>query len=140
MWRSPASYLSRPRKRTDLAARADPPQGRRLRPPGGRPAATARARTPRSRHSTRPRRAEDPAAAALGPHPSSGGHGRRSPSCLRAQRQALALAYFGGYTQSQIAELTGVPLGTVKTRTFSAMRRLRLRLAPLANLAADGSR
>jgi RNA polymerase sigma factor (sigma-70 family) len=55
------------------------------------------------------------------------------------QRQALALAYFGGYTQSQIAELTGVPLGTVKTRTFSAMRRLRLRLAPLANLAADGS-
>jgi RNA polymerase sigma factor (sigma-70 family) len=55
------------------------------------------------------------------------------------QRQALALAYFGGYTQSQIAELTGVPLGTVKTRTFSAMRRLRLRLAPLANLAGEGS-
>lgn len=48
------------------------------------------------------------------------------------QRQALTLAYFGGYTQSQIAELTGVPLGTVKTRMFVAMRRLRLRLAPLA--------
>lgn len=44
------------------------------------------------------------------------------------QRQALALAYFGGYTQSEIAELTDVPLGTVKTRTFAAMRRLRLRL------------
>jgi RNA polymerase sigma factor (sigma-70 family) len=55
------------------------------------------------------------------------------------QRQALALAYFGGYSQSQIAELTGVPLGTVKTRTFSAMRRLRLRLAPLANLTVEGS-
>jgi RNA polymerase sigma factor (sigma-70 family) len=48
------------------------------------------------------------------------------------QRQAVALAYFGGYTQSQIAELTGVPLGTVKTRTFAAMRRLRGRLASLA--------
>jgi RNA polymerase sigma-70 factor (ECF subfamily) len=49
------------------------------------------------------------------------------------QRRALTLAYFGGYTQSQIAELTGVPLGTVKTRTLAAMRRLRLRLAPLAS-------
>ena len=56
-----------------------------------------------------------------------------------AQRQALALAYFGGYTQAEIAELTSVPLGTVKTRTFSAMRRLRLRLAPLASLPEEGS-
>jgi RNA polymerase sigma factor (sigma-70 family) len=50
-----------------------------------------------------------------------------------AQRHAVALAYFGGYTQPEIAELTGVPLGTVKTRTFHAMRRLRLTLAPLAS-------
>ena len=57
-----------------------------------------------------------------------------------AQRQSVTLAYFGGYTQSQIAELTGVPLGTVKTRTFSAMRRLRLRLAPLAGTPGEGSR
>jgi RNA polymerase sigma-70 factor (ECF subfamily) len=55
------------------------------------------------------------------------------------QRHALALAYFGGYTQREIAELTGVPLGTVKTRTFSAMRRLRLRLAPLGNIAEEGA-
>ena len=48
------------------------------------------------------------------------------------QRHTVALAYFGGYTQPEIAELTGVPLGTVKTRTFTAMRRLRLTLAPLA--------
>ena len=69
--------------------------------------------------------------------------GPRCSSCPSAQRQALALAYFGGYTQSQIAELTGVPLGTVKTRMFTAMRRLRLRLAPLAPVASlpgEGSR
>ncbi len=57
-----------------------------------------------------------------------------------AQRQALTLAYFGGYTQSQIAELTGAPLGTVKTRMLSAMRRLRLRLAPLAGQPQEGAR
>jgi RNA polymerase sigma factor (sigma-70 family) len=56
-----------------------------------------------------------------------------------AQRQALTLAYFGGYTQTQIAALTGVPLGTVKTRMFTAMRRLRLRLAALASLPGEGA-
>jgi RNA polymerase sigma-70 factor, ECF subfamily len=55
-----------------------------------------------------------------------------------AQREALALAYFGGYTQTEIAKLTGVPLGTVKTRTLAAMRRLRTRLAPLASLPEEG--
>ena len=48
------------------------------------------------------------------------------------QRHALALAYFGGYTQREIAQLTGVPLGTVKTRMFAAMRRLQVRLATVA--------
>lgn len=41
------------------------------------------------------------------------------------QRELLLLAYYGGYTQSEIAGLTGVPLGTVKSRTLSAMRKLR---------------
>jgi RNA polymerase sigma-70 factor (ECF subfamily) len=44
------------------------------------------------------------------------------------QRQVLELAYFRGYTQSRIAEETGVPLGTVKTRTLAAMRKLRAAL------------
>jgi RNA polymerase sigma-70 factor (ECF subfamily) len=53
------------------------------------------------------------------------------------QRHALALAYFGGYTQREIAQLTGAPLGTVKTRMFAAMRRLQLRLAPLDDLPGE---
>jgi RNA polymerase sigma-70 factor (ECF subfamily) len=47
------------------------------------------------------------------------------------QRQALVLAYFGGYTQREVAALTGVPLGTVKTRTLTAMRKLKDVLAYL---------
>jgi RNA polymerase sigma-70 factor, ECF subfamily len=33
--------------------------------------------------------------------------------------------YFEGRSQSQIAERTGLPLGTVKSRTLLAMKRLR---------------
>jgi RNA polymerase sigma-70 factor (ECF subfamily) len=43
----------------------------------------------------------------------------------REQSQALTLAFFGGYTHSQIAELLGQPLGTVKTRLRLAMQKLR---------------
>lgn len=50
----------------------------------------------------------------------------------QAQRQPLALAYFGGYTQQEIADLIGVPLGTVKARIYAAMRQLEPRLAALA--------
>ena len=45
------------------------------------------------------------------------------------QRQVLALAYFGGHTQREIAVLMGVPLGTVKSRMFTAVQRLRSLLA-----------
>lgn len=41
------------------------------------------------------------------------------------QRQVLELAFYNGLTQSEIAEQTGIPLGTVKTRTLLAMKKLR---------------
>ena len=46
-----------------------------------------------------------------------------------AQRAVLERMYFDGRSQSQIAEETGLPLGTVKSRTLLGMRRLRAALA-----------
>jgi RNA polymerase sigma factor (sigma-70 family) len=45
------------------------------------------------------------------------------------QRAILERMYFDGMSQSQIAEETGLPLGTVKSRTLLGMRRLRAALA-----------
>jgi RNA polymerase sigma factor (sigma-70 family) len=47
------------------------------------------------------------------------------------QRRVLELMYFGGLSQSQVAERLSVPLGTVKSRTLLGMRRLRGVLARL---------
>jgi RNA polymerase sigma factor (sigma-70 family) len=60
--------------------------------------------------------------------------GALSPS----QREALTLAYYGGYTQREVAALTGAPLGTVKTRMLSGMRRLKQELGEGASI--DGPR
>jgi RNA polymerase sigma-70 factor (ECF subfamily) len=45
-----------------------------------------------------------------------------------AHAQVIRLAQDEGLTQSQIAERLGLPLGTVKTRTFHGMRALRTAL------------
>ena len=57
-----------------------------------------------------------------------------------AQREALELAYFGGLTQQEIAERTGAPLGTVKSRMrlgLLAMRRVLV--GDTGRLAADAA-
>lgn len=48
-----------------------------------------------------------------------------------AQREAIELAYYGGYSQTEIASMTGSPLGTVKGRTRLAMRSLAAALGRL---------
>jgi RNA polymerase sigma-70 factor (ECF subfamily) len=54
-----------------------------------------------------------------------------------AQREALVLAYFGGYTQREIAGLTDTPLGTVKTRMLVGMKRLKDGLDGIQTSAPD---
>jgi RNA polymerase sigma-70 factor (ECF subfamily) len=55
------------------------------------------------------------------------------------QREALELGYYGGLSQTEIAERTGQPLGTVKTRMRLALQKLRSQLQVLRSEGVGGS-
>ena len=52
------------------------------------------------------------------------------------QSEVIGLAYFGGFTHSEIAEMLGMPLGTVKGRMRLGLEKIRLTLAE--RMGADG--
>jgi RNA polymerase sigma-70 factor (ECF subfamily) len=55
------------------------------------------------------------------------------------KREAVVLAYWGGYTQREIAVMTSTPLGTIKTRTRDALRELAAAFADTAQAAQGQS-
>ena len=60
---------------------------------------------------------------------------RTALDCLPPdQRQVIELAYFGGFSQAQIAETLGLPAGTVKGRMRLALRKLRIALGEPAGV------
>ena len=54
---------------------------------------------------------------------------RALESLPAAEREVIELAYWSGLSQSEVAEFLAIPLGTVKTRTRSALSRLAAELA-----------
>jgi RNA polymerase sigma factor (sigma-70 family) len=56
-----------------------------------------------------------------------------------AQRRLLELAYYGGLTQCEIAVELDLPLGTIKSRTFTALSRLRSLLEEREGVASERS-
>jgi RNA polymerase sigma-70 factor (ECF subfamily) len=72
------------------------------------------------------RRPDEPDAAALGIQSALAGSVREELGSLPAeQHEVLKLAYYGGFTHHEIAEMLKLPLGTVKSRMRLGLERLR---------------
>ena len=84
---------------------------------------------------------EEAAAENLRPEPDDGGRGVRSlehrplhqalQTLSDTERQVILLAYYHDLTYREIAETLGIPLGTVKSRMYCGVMRLRKILIPL---------
>lgn len=55
------------------------------------------------------------------------------------QQKIIELAYVKQFTQSEIARTLGVPLGTIKTRLYQALKKLKVELADMGIVEAEGS-
>ena len=60
-----------------------------------------------------------------------------SAHCPSDQRRVVELAYFGGFTHEQIAEMLGAPLGTVKGRMRLALEKMRASIDPEGGAAVS---
>ena len=61
---------------------------------------------------------------------------RRWMGCRRSSGRSVRLAYFRGFTHSEIASELAIPMGTVKTRLRLAFDKLRTSLAPIKDWIA----
>ena len=130
LWRSGARYERTRGSRAHLGARASSTTARSTRcaaPPsttsaGQATRASPSAWRPRSAPTSRP-----PAATRRGPC------ARRWTRLPAEQCQVIELAYFGGFSHSEIAELLETPIGTIKGR-------MRLGLEKMRNCAGRGTR
>ncbi len=64
-----------------------------------------------------------------------GARAGRAEAAARPAREALELAYYGGFSQSELAERLGQPVGTIKSRMFNGLARLRELLGEAEEMA-----
>ena len=121
LWRSAARYDPGAGQARDVGAARRPEPGDRLARGGGcwRPACSNAPDPPREV-------SDEPGPDQIAETADLSERARRAMVALTdGQRAALELAYFGGKTSAEVAELEGIPLGTAKTRIRTALLKLR---------------